>query len=935
MFLKKIASFLTIFALIITSTMIVNAAPIVYIQTFGGDNKGAPPGFTIIVNSIEVNDKVEIEVSKSGKLIETFSETVDRPVLDRSFYFSAPIVSGEHQFVVKVNSSIVHTNKYRIYLGNGATDNLNQARLGGVFNKTPYYVGETAQLTLTVVGIEPNARGEANFEVKGTGLPLTTGKGTISGETVTGIVYMKITDQNMTKVDAKASWGARGYTASAVIPISIGVPPPVEASLTVNAEEGGTATGSGNYHEGDRVNIKATPNPGYIFDEWEVISEHPGIISDIKKATNTIVIPTTDVTILAKFKPDRENPPKYTIAVKPSSSEYGVTTGSGSYIEGQVVPITATPKEGYIFDMWELPDGGTLVDAKKSDTNYTVPAHNAEVIAKFKEADKVDVNVITDGNGTATGSGKYAIGSSIDLTATPKEGYKFRKWEVAIGDPAGIDKSSEAKTNYKVPNKDSTLVATFEPLVTTSGKHQLSITSIGVGTVTSGGMYNSGDKINVSAIPGSGYKFDHWLVINNVGTILNSYSASTTFTMPNQNATLVAYFIDTKSHTSDDKLYKLTLKAGTGGAVNGGGNYAYGEEVWIEAYADKGYYFDGWVSDNGGYIDSRYSRFTYFTMPSNAVTVTARFIAEDDYNGNDGNYRLTLRSDTGGSIVQDTSGNYKKGARITLNARADVDYSFNKWISDEGGTFSNASALNTTFTMPGNSVTLTATWIKNEPNKYPLSVVAEPGATLTGSSGGSTAFEDKVSLNVAIQPGYKFDGWVSSNGGSFTNASTTATQFTMPDNSTTVTAKTSIVSNMLTVTNSGNGTSTGSGTYNANATVNLTASAKDGHKFKEWRITNGGGTLASTTSPVTTYVMPANPASITAIFEAEPVVSNSTPPEPTTEPVKVEPTTEPQREDKGAPLPKTGDFTPIVSALTGTSIIGGLICWLRNKKRKY
>lgn len=748
MFLKKIASFLTIFALIITSTMIVNATPIVYIQTFGGDNKGDPPGFTIIVNSIEVNDKVEIEVSKSGKLIETFSETVDRPVLDRSFYFSAPIVSGEHQFIVKVNSSIVHTNKYRIYLGNGATDNLNQARLGGVFNKTPYYVGETAQLTLTVVGIEPNARGEANFEVKGTGLPLTTGKGTISGETVTGIVYMKITDQNMTKVDAKASWGARGYTASAVIPISIGVPPPIEASLTVNAEEGGTATGSG----------------------------------------------------------------------------------------------------------------------------------------------------------------KYDVGSSVDLTATPKEGYKFRKWEVVIGDPAGIDKSSEAKTNYKVPNKDSTLVATFEPLVTTSGRHQLSITSIGVGTVTSGGMYNSGDKINISAIPGSGYKFDHWLVINNVGTILNSYSASTTFTMPNQNATLVAYFIDTKSSTSDDKLYKLTLKAGTGGAVNGGGNYAYGEEVWIEAYADKGYYFDGWVSDNGGYIDSRYSRFTYFTMPSNAVTVTARFIAEDDYNSNDGNYRLTLRSDTGGSIVQDTSGNYKKGVRITLNARADVDYSFNKWISDEGGTFSNASVLNTTFTMPGNSVTLTATWIKNEPNKYPLSVVAEPGATLTGSSGGSTAFGDKVSLNVAIQPGYKFDGWVSSNGGSFTNASTTATQFTMPDNSTTVTAKTSIVSNMLTVTNSGNGTSTGSGTYNANATVNLTASAKDGHKFKEWRITNGGGTLASTTSPVTTYVMPANPASITAIFEAEPVVSNSTPPEPTTEPVKIEPTTEPQREDKGASLPKTGNF---------------------------
>lgn len=844
------------FVLVCGSVVITYAAPTVYIQTFGGDNKGSPPGFTIIVTAIKEDDEVEIEVSKSGTVIETFSEIVDRPVLDRSFYFSNPneIIGGEYQFIVKVNTLTVHTNNYRIYLGNGATDNMNYSRLAGVFSKTPYYVGETAKLTLTVTGMESNARGDVHFEVKGTGIPLTTGTGTISGNTASGVVYMKITDKNITKIDAKASWGARGYSVEAVVPISVGEPPLIEATLTVNAGEGGTATGSGNYYEGDIVNIKATPNPGFLFDKWDIVSAHPGIISDISKATNTLTIPTTNVIILAKFKPDPANPPKYIITVKPDNSEHGTTTGSGSYTSGQVIPITVTPKSGYVFDMWELPDGGTLIDAKKTSTDYTVPANSAEVIAKFKKADKVDVNVITDGNGFATGSGKYSIGSSLALTATPKEGYKFRKWEVAIGDSTGIDKPLEEKSNYIVPNKDSTLVAYFK---------------------------------------------------------------ETAISPP----------------TNSGTLYKLSLKAGTGGAVNGGGNYASGEDVRIEAYADRGYYFDGWVSDNGGYIDSKYSRFTYFTMPSNSVTVTARFIAEDASNDNSGNYRLTLRSDTGGSIVQDTSGSYNKGARITLNARADAEYSFNKWISDDGGTFSNASALNTTFTMPGNSVTLTATWIKNELNKYPLSVVAEPGATLTGSSGASIAFGDKVTLNITIQPGYKFEGWVSSNGGSFSNSSTASTQFTMPDNATTVTAKTSLVSNTLTVTNSGNGTSTGGGTYNANATVNLTASAQDGYKFKEWRVTNGGGTVASVTNTETTYIMPTNPASIIAVFEAEPVVSTPEPVQPTQAPVISTPA--PQRDDKGAPLPKTGDFTPAIPILIGTSgIIGSVVYCLKNKRRK-
>ncbi len=64
-------------------------------------------------------------------------------------------------------------------------------------------------------------------------------------------------------------------------------------------------------------------------------------------------------------------------------------------------------------------------------------------------------------------------------------------------------------------------------------------------------------------------------------------------------------------------------------------------------------------------------------------------------------YTLTVTNGTG-------SGSYAAGIPVSVNATLPSGYAFTGWISDNGGTFANASAVNTTFTMPGNIVNITA-----------------------------------------------------------------------------------------------------------------------------------------------------------------------------------------------------------------------------------
>lgn len=71
-------------------------------------------------------------------------------------------------------------------------------------------------------------------------------------------------------------------------------------------------------------------------------------------------------------------------------------------------------------------------------------------------------------------------------------------------------------------------------------------------------------------------------------------------------------------------------------------------------------------------------------------------------------YRLTVVLDGGDG--KDGSGSYVAGTQVALDAGSRSHYRFAGWTTSDGGTFADASASATTFTMPSKDVTVKANW---------------------------------------------------------------------------------------------------------------------------------------------------------------------------------------------------------------------------------
>ncbi|OQB51213.1 MAG: Endo-1,4-beta-xylanase A precursor [Firmicutes bacterium ADurb.Bin146] len=73
-------------------------------------------------------------------------------------------------------------------------------------------------------------------------------------------------------------------------------------------------------------------------------------------------------------------------------------------------------------------------------------------------------------------------------------------------------------------------------------------------------------------------------------------------------------------------------------------------------------------------------------------------------------YALNIAAGAGGSITPGANGNYAQGTVITISASPNALYVFSGWSSTAGGVFGDASSASTTFTMPGNEVSIHASF---------------------------------------------------------------------------------------------------------------------------------------------------------------------------------------------------------------------------------
>ena len=127
-----------------------------------------------------------------------------------------------------------------------------------------------------------------------------------------------------------------------------------------------------------------------------------------------------------------------------------------------------------------------------------------------------------------------------------------------------------------------------------------------------------------------------------------------------------------------------------------------------------------------------------------------------------------------------------------------------------------------------------------------------------------------VSLEAKPNTNYRFVKWTSNNGGTFANAASASTTFTMPGADVTVTAEFEPIAYTLTLNSTAGGTITTNtaGSYSPGAAITLTAQAQAGYEFVGWSAT--AGSFSNTGAATTVFTMPAANASVTAHFTQVP-----------------------------------------------------------------
>ena len=366
---------------------------------------------------------------------------------------------------------------------------------------------------------------------------------------------------------------------------------PTTYTVTVGNDGNGTGTATpSTAAAGTTITLTATPNKGYHFKEWQVISGGVTIKDD------KFLMPDSNVEVSAIFEKDAPPvPTEFTITVKTD----GNGTASASHakaVVGTEIRLTATPNTGYHFKEWQVISGGVTI----KDNKFLMPSANVEVKAIFEKdappaPTEFTITVTSGDNGTASAShAKAVVGTEIRLTATPNTGYHLKEWQVISG---GVtienNKFTMPSANVEVKaifEKDAPPAPTEFTITVTSGDNGTASASHAKAVV--------GTEITLTATPNKGYHFKEWQVISGGVTIKDDK-----FTMPSANVEVKAIFEkDTGGggggYNPPVTYYTLRFETGGGSdipSVQG----TYNTYIDLTKYVPtwRGHTFIGWYSE--------------------------------------------------------------------------------------------------------------------------------------------------------------------------------------------------------------------------------------------------------------------------------------------------------------------------------------------------
>ena len=459
---------------------------------------------------------------------------------------------------------------------------------------------------------------------------------------------------------------------------------PYDVQLTVNVDTMGTATWQ---CAGTGVQLTATPAAGHHFVQW----------SDGNTDNPRTVVLESDTSFEAQFAWGEY----FTLSVVSADATRGSVTGGGTYLQGTVLLLTATPLTGYHFSQWS--DGST-----QNPRYYTLNG-NDTLTASFVPNQYALTVECNSGQGVVSGGGNYDYNTTHSISATPAVGYHFTQWS---------DGNTDNPRTVTL-TQDTTFTALFAinvyTLTVTAGEH---------GTVSGGGDYEHGTEATLTATADEGYHFSQW----SDGSTDNPYTITLTADL-----TLTATF--------DPDQYAVNTTIGCGdeevNSVSTSADIAdYGATVTLTATAGEGYYFSQW--DDGVTTNPRSVTITQDT------TFAACFLLHS--------FTLTLSCNEGEGSVSaegsyDGSGSYHYGDTATLTATPAAGWQFARW-SDYN--MDNPRTLVVT-----SDIALTALF---EPQQGIADVWAEEGITVTvvdgrivvqGAEGRTVQLYDAIGRRIA------------------------------------------------------------------------------------------------------------------------------------------------------------------------------------------
>ena len=611
----------------------------------------------------------------------------------------------------------------------------------------------------------------------------------------------------------------------------------------------GNSNGVAKAVKGTSIQINAdTPQEGKHFTGWTVTAPAGLTVADASASMTTFTMPAANVEIQATYDWDMHN-----IIVKSNNNTWGTASVVGGATTGhytEQITLQVSPASGYEFTGWSVKNGLATVG---TDNKFLMPNTEVEITANFAKI-VVPTHTVTITGGIVTGKTgleTIAEGENVSITASnPDTGYAFTGWTVTTPSGLTLVDASASVTSFTMPQTDVKITANFAKVDYTVSCNAVQNGTIKVNNAASA-TANYGDTVTLTATPNTGYVFAGWSVS---GGTLNSTNANpATLTVPAANVTVSATF--------EKQSYNITVNNDTNkGTVSVPASAQYGDTVTLSVTPKTGWKFDSWTVNAGGVTVTNNT----FTMPANAVTLTANYTADTS---------VAIASWTTSAGASEVS--YQNGT-------ASVKVSFNN-VGADGKSF---SAFMNGLSDLGSNQYMKVTYTKSN-GKFGNARRAATTLDMKALSGGTrkVAFADDTTI-VAYVVGAATKTTDTSFTTSWTNASAVPAAADVTVTVEVYNFTTSPIAGLdetdvtkaytVTVVD---GTASPASTA-ANNTVTVTAATKSGYEFTGWTVDATDYLWYATaheTDNQLTFTMPYNNVKLTANYE----VAETEPTQPT------------------------------------------------------